>query len=128
MSNEQIGAMRDALLSIAAKLADQHEEPWPDGTESGRLHYWRDKAITAASALEALANASPSRDAVIEADIFKAVDAACVDELAGKPCGCIIEKGCAVAGYHDPEAAANAFKVEIVAHVLAALKSKEGER
>jgi hypothetical protein len=36
------------LQDIADYLIDQRDEPWPNGSESKRLHYWRDKAILAA--------------------------------------------------------------------------------
>lgn len=39
---------------LADSLADQSDEPWPHGTESARLHYWRDKAIKVANELRAL--------------------------------------------------------------------------
>jgi hypothetical protein len=41
------------MLSVARRLVDQRDEPWPIVTESDRLHYWRDKAIIAANALKA---------------------------------------------------------------------------
>jgi len=44
----------DAIEAIARRLIDQHDEPWPQGTESDRLHYWRNKAIQAANDLRAL--------------------------------------------------------------------------
>lgn len=44
---------RNELEAIADRLADQQDEPWP-GSESGRLHYWRDKAIDAATAIRNL--------------------------------------------------------------------------
>lgn len=41
----------DCVVSdIAKHLVDQQAEPFP-GSDSDRLHYWRDKAIGAASAL-----------------------------------------------------------------------------
>jgi hypothetical protein len=47
-----------SVESIAARLIDQSDEPWPSGTEGDRLHYWRDKAINAAKALRSLAEPS----------------------------------------------------------------------
>jgi hypothetical protein len=52
---------------VADFLVDQRDEPWPNGTEGDRLHYWRDKAIKAASALRALASSAGSDDLVREA-------------------------------------------------------------
>jgi hypothetical protein len=43
--------MREAL-EIADYLTHQQDEPWP-GPDSARLHYWRDKAISAAKRLRA---------------------------------------------------------------------------
>ncbi|MBB5725786.1 hypothetical protein FHS97_001718 [Sphingomonas endophytica] len=54
-----------------------------------------------------------------EAATFQAIHEAMMDERDGKPCGCIIERGCEAAGYHDPESAADAFKAEAVKRVLA---------
>jgi hypothetical protein len=42
---------------VADKLVDQRDEPWPSGTESDRLHYWRDKAIKASTDLRTLLTA-----------------------------------------------------------------------
>lgn len=42
------------IEQIADFLIDQRDEPWPGGTESDRLHYWRNKAIAAARDLQAL--------------------------------------------------------------------------
>jgi hypothetical protein len=39
------------FLELAERLEDQRDEPWPMGSESDRLHYWRDKAIEVAKAL-----------------------------------------------------------------------------
>lgn len=39
------------ILSVADFLSDQRNEPWPGGTDAARLHYWRDKAITASKRL-----------------------------------------------------------------------------
>ncbi|MES3054944.1 hypothetical protein O6V14_04810 [Sphingomonas faeni] len=46
-----IAACHVVMLNVARRLVDQRGEPWPNGTESDRLHYWRDKAINAANAL-----------------------------------------------------------------------------
>jgi hypothetical protein len=51
MTDETI---RDAIGRVADRLIDQRDEPWPSGTESDRLHYWRDKAIKAAADLRTL--------------------------------------------------------------------------
>ena len=40
-----------SLEQLAERLEDQRDEPWPMGSESDRLHYWRDKAIEVAKAL-----------------------------------------------------------------------------
>jgi single-stranded DNA-specific DHH superfamily exonuclease len=40
--------LREALENLGCSLADQRAEPWPSGTETQRLHYWRDKCINAA--------------------------------------------------------------------------------
>lgn len=42
------------LIQLAERLEDQRDEPWPMGSESDRLHYWRDKAIEVAKALRTL--------------------------------------------------------------------------
>lgn len=54
-----------------------------------------------------------------EAATFQAIHEAMMDERDGKPCGCIIERGCEAAGYHDPESAADSFKADAVKRVLA---------
>lgn len=43
----------DLVRRVADFLVDQRDEPWPNGTEGDRLHYWRDKAIKAANDLRA---------------------------------------------------------------------------
>jgi phage terminase large subunit-like protein len=43
---------REVIASVAQALVDQQGEPFPNGSESDRLHYWRDKAIAAAEALK----------------------------------------------------------------------------
>lgn len=43
-------------LAVADFLESQQDEPWPGGTESMRLHYWRDKAIEAARRLRGLSS------------------------------------------------------------------------
>lgn len=49
------------LRSIADRLVDQQDEPWPDGSESDRLHYWRDKAIHASRDIHsALSGTAPA--------------------------------------------------------------------
>jgi len=45
-------AQCDCIMSDVARcLIDQEAEPFPEGTETDRLHYWRDKAITAADTI-----------------------------------------------------------------------------
>jgi hypothetical protein len=44
-----------SLLDVADYLVDQQDEPWPNGTESERLHYWRNKAIEGADRIRASA-------------------------------------------------------------------------
>jgi len=85
-------------------------------------------ASTAAATVElvrclaALQSPQPAPGVDVErADLFNAIHLACQDETAGKPAGCIIEKGCEFAGYCDPESAADAFKAGIVEAVIAAL-------
>ena len=51
----------ERLREIAEYLTDQRDEPWPSGTESDRLHYWRDKAIEAAKRLSVLAMQSVAK-------------------------------------------------------------------
>lgn len=51
---------------IADFLIDQRDEPWPGGTESDRLHYWREKAITAARGLKALSARPAVGEDVVE--------------------------------------------------------------
>lgn len=43
----------EGLLAIADYLIDQRDEPWPEISNSDRLHYWRDKAIEAANRIRA---------------------------------------------------------------------------
>lgn len=64
------------------------------------------------------------REAVEQADVFQAIHDACADEYNGAPCGDIIIKGCEAAGYIDPESAADSFKAEIAAKVLALLLAR----
>lgn len=55
------------LAEIAEYLIDQRDEPWPQGSESDRLHYWRSKAINAANRLTAIRTPEqPDRNAVLE--------------------------------------------------------------
>ena len=42
------------IKEIGERLVEQRDEPWPNGSESDRLHYWRDKAIQASRDLAAL--------------------------------------------------------------------------
>lgn len=66
-STQPIGdsaAIQEAAAKLAVWLVDQRDEPWPAGTDIERLHYWRDKAISAAAALAALAELSPVKKSV----------------------------------------------------------------
>lgn len=45
---------QDPLRDIARYLIDQFDEPFPGGSDSQRLHYWRNKAINASRLLAAL--------------------------------------------------------------------------
>lgn len=47
---------------LAERLVDQRDEPWP-GSDTARLHYWRDKAIEVAAALRTLPSSKGSTDA-----------------------------------------------------------------
>jgi hypothetical protein len=53
---DRLSAQVVEMEAIADRLIDQQGEPWPGGTESDRLHYWRDKAITASRELFALSD------------------------------------------------------------------------
>lgn len=44
---DELTRLREALEGIAT-LSAQREEPWPDGSEMDRLHFWRDRVIDAA--------------------------------------------------------------------------------
>jgi hypothetical protein len=47
-------AQMERVEEVAEYLIEQRDELWPLGTESDRLHYWRDKAIEAARRLRSL--------------------------------------------------------------------------
>jgi len=46
---DKLARLREALERIAT-LSNQREEPWPEGSEMDRLHFWRDRVIDAAEA------------------------------------------------------------------------------
>jgi hypothetical protein len=52
---EALAVVREEITAIADNLMFQLEEPWP-GSDSARLHYWRDKAIKAANDIKAKLN------------------------------------------------------------------------
>ena len=43
--------LQEKIAAIAAQLENQDHEPWPEGSDSDRLHFWRDRCITTARAL-----------------------------------------------------------------------------
>jgi hypothetical protein len=45
---ERVREMGEALADAADRLVLQTDEPWPEGDDTERLHYWRDKAIKVA--------------------------------------------------------------------------------
>lgn len=47
------------ILEVSRYLDDPQDEPFPNGTESDRLHYWRDKSIRAARTLRNIAGLDP---------------------------------------------------------------------
>jgi hypothetical protein len=55
------GGVTREIEQIAGRLVDQKDEPWPTSVRDGltnvydRLNYWRDKCITAANDLRAIA-------------------------------------------------------------------------
>ena len=71
---------------------------------------------------------APTRERELGADrIFQAIHDAMQDEIDGKPCGCIIEKGCEAAGYCDPESAADAFKADAATRIDNLLNEGSGQ-
>lgn len=70
MTDPRMTPTNDAPVTveqIAARLVDQSDEPWPQGTTADRLHYWRDKAIDCSNRLAALASA-PVGDGVADGE------------------------------------------------------------
>lgn len=44
--------LAERVEALGARLIDQSDEPWPGGSYSDRMNYWRDKAITVARDLQ----------------------------------------------------------------------------
>ena len=59
----EIAGLREAAKGLADRLTSQDGEPWPNGTDADRLHYWRDKAIVAARELATLSEVRGGDDA-----------------------------------------------------------------
>lgn len=102
------------IEQIADFLTDQRDEPWPGGTESDRLHYWRNKAIAAARDLQAL-SARPAGDYVLVREIETVTGDFCTEP--GEPFYRIeIDGFCADFDYRE---AADNFAAAINARIAA---------